>query len=111
MEEIDRLADGDNDKPITAAASDGDETAVGSAAGLTEAMATAAQPAGSNPGSAHAWSLDHGEETDVESKWPARLRWGGLVALLCATVAAVMWFSIVFYFDGRSNRNSDATQR
>ncbi|TAM69145.1 hypothetical protein [Mycobacterium sp.] len=98
------MADDDTDaEPTAAAASDGDETAINSNAGLTEEMDTAATPTRSEPESVQAWSLDeHGEGPFVESRWPGRLRWAGVMALLCATVAAVVWFSMVFYFQGRS---------
>jgi hypothetical protein len=97
------LADDDDAEPTAAAESDGDETAIDSNVGLTEAIDTAAAPSGSEPDRVHAWSLDeHSEEPGMESKWPARLRWAGLVALLCATVAAAVWFSMVFYFGSRS---------
>lgn len=87
----------------SAAASEADETAINSDIGLTKAIDTAAASLSNEPGSAHAWSLDdHGEESEAESKWPGRLRWAGLIALLCATVAAVVWFSMVYYFAGRS---------
>lgn len=98
-EEVDQLAD-DDAEPTAAAASDGDATVADSDAGHTDALETAAKPVGGNPESAYAWSLDHGEESGVESRWPSRLRWAGLVALLCATVAAVVWFSMVFYIHG-----------
>lgn len=96
------MADDDTDEPTAVSASDGDETAVGPDAGPTEGIETAGKPSGSDPQSGYAWSLYHGEEPDTDSKWPVRLRWAGLIVLLCATVAAVVWFSMVFYFDGRS---------
>jgi PknH-like extracellular domain len=95
------LAD-DDAEPTATAEPDGDETAAESDARLTQAIETAAAP-WAEPESAHAWSLDdHSEEPTIESKWPGRLRWAGVVALLCATVAAVVWFSMVFYFGDRS---------
>jgi hypothetical protein len=102
-EEIDRLADDDtSSEPTTTTAADGDETVVSRGVGITEGIETAAAPSASEPESAHAWSLDHDcEEADAEGKWPGRFLWAGVVALLCATVAAVVWFSTVFYFQGR----------
>jgi hypothetical protein len=101
------LADDDDAEPTAAAASEADETAIDPNAGLTEAIDRAAASMGGETESARAWSLDeHGEEPDIESRWPGRLRWAGVVALLCATVAAVVWFSMVFYVGGRSTPKS-----
>jgi hypothetical protein len=47
----------------------------------------------------YAWSLDDGHEppTEGEGNWRGPLLWAELVTLLCATVAAVVWFSITLY--------------
>ena len=79
----------------------GDDTGVVPGGDPTQAVETAATPSGNEIEHAHAWSLDHGEEPGVESKWRGRLLWAALVGLLCAMVAALVWFSTVFYFEGR----------
>jgi serine/threonine protein kinase, bacterial len=96
------LTNDDTDAKPTKAASVGDDTVGVPDGDQTQAVETAATPSENEIESAHAWSLDHGEEPGVESKWRSRLLWAGLVGLLCATVAAVVWFSTVFYFQGRS---------
>lgn len=99
------MNDGADAKP-TQAASVGDDTVGVTDARPTQAVHTTASPSEIEIGSAHAWSLDHGEEFGAESRWRGRLLWAGLVGLLCATVAAVVWFSTVFYFEGRSTHKT-----
>ena len=67
---------------------------------------TAPAPSGTETEHVFAWSLDHSEEASFENKWRGRFQWAGLVALLCATIAAVVWFSMTFYFEHWSTSNN-----
>ncbi len=96
------MTDDDTDAKPTKAASVGGDTGGVVDASATQAAETVVRPPGKDAESAYAWSLDHGDEPVLESKWRGRLLWAGLVGLLCATVAAVVWFSTVFYFEDRS---------
>jgi hypothetical protein len=86
----------------SSATGDSDETATA----ISEDVGTAAAPSESETESVYAWSLDDGEEPGAEGRWRGRLLWAGLVALLCATVAAVVWFSMTFYAEDWAARKS-----
>jgi len=61
-------------------------------------VGTTPAPSAAETESVYAWALDDADEPLVDSPWPSRLRWTGLVTLLCATIAAVVWFAMTFYF-------------
>jgi hypothetical protein len=95
-----------NDDDQTTAAVDDDKTA-----SVTESPPTIAAEQHSEPPTAIvpdvraaaaselAWSseAETGEITDGPHWWGARLLWIPLVALLCASVAVVVWFSMTLY--------------
>jgi hypothetical protein len=86
------------------AAGNNDETTTGISP--DDDPGTAPAPSGTETEHVYAWSLDRSEEPSFENKWRGRLQWAGLVALLCATIAAVVWFSMTFYFEHWSTSNT-----
>jgi Protein of unknown function (DUF732) len=65
---------------------------------VTETSDTAAAPGGKPTVPADlAWSLNTQESEAPERHWRGHLLSAGLIALLCATVAVVRWFSATLY--------------
>ena len=99
----------DDDQP-TVAANDSDATAVvpdsprtGAAELHSEAPTTVVPDVGPTRAAALAWSSEAETEelADRSREWRGRLLWVPLVALLCASVAVVVWFSMTLYRQGR----------
>jgi hypothetical protein len=99
----------DDDQP-TAVAKDGDVTAGVADSPRTVAAEQYAEPpttivrdVGAAPSAELAWSSETqtdeiGEHSDG---WHGALLWVPLVALLCASIAVVVWFSLTLYRQGR----------
>jgi Protein of unknown function (DUF732) len=98
----------DDDQP-TAVAGDRDETTTG--IGPSDDPGTAPTPSETETEHVYAWSLDDGDEprTEGEGNWRSWLMWAGLVALVCATVAAAVWFSMTFYFEEWARPSASAS--
>lgn len=95
-----------DDNEPTAAAGHADETAVVAdsprtvaAERYSEAPTTIVPDVGPSRASELAWSseADTEELSDHRRGWRGRLLWVPLVALLCISVAVVVWFSVTLY--------------
>lgn len=107
-------ASGDDDQP-TAVANDGDVAAVmpdsartAAAEQRSDAPTTIVPDVGSTQAAELAWSSEAETEemADHPRRWRRRLLWVPLVALLCASVAVVVWFSVTLYRQGRPDTAS-----